>query len=162
MLKPITFAFAIATISWLVGMIINGILMKTTVYYSLSNLNLIKRNDLNKKIGLGIFKWIVINTPFKFFNQKLKLKTKIGLEEMLVIRKEMTIAEISHFIGFGFVTIFMAIKLTTGNYWPALVILIVNVFINLYPSLLQQENKRRIDRLIRVASRKNDATRKHF
>ncbi len=67
---------------------------------------------------------------------------------MTEIRKEMTIAEISHLIGFIFVTVIALYKSISYNYLFGLTIMIVNILMNLYPSLLQQENKRRIDRLI--------------
>ncbi len=133
----------------MVGMIINGILSKKEYYKNLSNLNLIESKTLNKRIGLGWFKWIVKNTFFKFFNQKLKLKNKIEMTDLYGLRKEMTFAEISHLIGFGFVTIFAFVKIINGNYLFGLIFMIVNVLLNLYPSLLQQENKRRIDKLIK-------------
>ena len=126
--------------------------MKTEYYNSLSNLNIITSKALNKRIGLDFFKWVVKNTPFKFFNQKLKSKTKIGMAELNVLRKEMTFSEINHLIGFGVVTIFVLIKLVNAEYLFALVIMSVNTLMNLYPSLLQQENKRRIDRLIKIVA----------
>jgi hypothetical protein len=129
--------------------------MKTKYYNSLSNLNIIASKILNKKIGIAFFKWIVKNTPFKYFNQKLKLKTKFEIIELNDLRKEMTFAELSHLIAFVFVAIFAVIKLIHAEYTFALFIMIVNTFMNLYPSLLQQENKRRIDRLIKVVSKRN-------
>lgn len=152
MIKYLTFSLSISFISWIVGMIFNSILIKTEYYKNLSNLNIIESKTLNKKIGLGIFKWIVKNTPFKFFNQKLKLETKIGITELNILRKEMTFAEINHLIGFGFVTIFALVKIVNGNYLFGMIIMIVNVLMNLYPSLLQQENKRRIDRFIKTVA----------
>jgi len=98
-------------------------------------------------VGLGYFKWIVKNTFFKFFNQKLQLKNKIS--ELSELRKEMTLSEISHLIGFVFVTVFALYKTVSDNYLFGLIIMMVNVFMNLYPSLLQQESKRRIDKLVR-------------
>ncbi|MEY8760889.1 hypothetical protein [Chryseobacterium tongliaoense] len=146
-IKYLTFGIAISFISWIVGMIINGILVKTEFYKKISNLNFITSKTMNKNIGIEYFKWIVKNTPFKFFNQKVSLKDK--KMELTELRKEMTIAEISHLIGFLFVTFFALYKSYTENYLFGLVIMIVNVLMNLYPSLLQQENKRRIDKLIK-------------
>lgn len=130
-------------------MIFSSVLRKKEVYNDLSNLNLIKNETLNKRIGLGIFKWIVKNTFFKYFNPKLKLKNKIVVTELNELRKEMTFSEISHLIGFGFVAIFALAKFMYGNYLFGLTIMVVNIVLNLYPSLLQQENKRRIDKLIK-------------
>ena len=146
MLKYLTFGISISFISWIVGMILNSILLKTQYYKNLSNLNFVTSKTVNKYIGMKQFKWIVKNTFFKFFNQKIKLKDK--KVELTEIRKEMTIAEISHLIGFIFVIFFALYKSFTHNYLFGLIIMIANVFMNLYPSLLQQENKRRIDKLI--------------
>lgn len=148
-LKYITFSISIAFISWIVGMVLNSILMKTKYYEKLGHLTFIKSKKLNKNIGLDFFKWIVINTPFKFFNQKLKLKRKAQLKELITLRKEMTFSEISHLIGFAFVCVFVIIKIVNTHYVFAFIIMLVNLLMNLYPSLLQQENKRRIDILIK-------------
>ena len=147
MIKYLTFGISISFISWIVGMILNSILLKTKYYKKLSNLNFVTNKMLNKCIGIEQFKWVVKNTFFKFFNQKIKLKDK--KVELTEIRKEMTIAEISHLIGFIFVIFFAVYKGFTHNYLFGLIIMIVNIFMNLYPSLLQQENKRRIDKLIK-------------
>jgi len=147
MIKYLTFGVSISFISWIVGMIFNSILVKTEYYKKLSNLNFIESKTLNKNIGIEYFKWIVKNTFFKFFNQKIKLKNK--KTELTEIRTEMTIAEISHLIGFIFVTFIAIYKSISHNYLFGLTIMIVNILMNLYPSLLQQENKRRIDKLIK-------------
>jgi len=147
MIKYLTFGISISFISWIVGMILNSILIKTKYYKKLSNLNFITSKTLNKNIGIEYFKWIVKNSFFKFFNQKIKLKNK--KTELTEIRKEMTLAEISHLIGFIFVTFFAIYKSITHNYLFGLIIMVVNILMNLYPSLLQQENKRRIDKLIK-------------
>jgi hypothetical protein len=146
MIKYLTFGVSIAFISWIVGMIFNSILMKTNYYEKLSNINFIRSKTLNKILGIEYFKWIVKNTFFKFFNQKLKLKNKKA--ELVDLRKEMTYAEISHLIGFVFVTFFAIFKTISVSYLFGLIIMVVNILMNLYPSLLQQENKRRIDHLI--------------
>ena len=128
-------------------MIINSILVQTEYYIKISNLNFIESKSLNKTIGIDYFKWTVKNSFFKFFNQKIKLKNK--KTELTEIRKEMTIAEISHLIGFIFVTFFAVYKSITHDFLFGLIIMIVNIFMNLYPTLLQQENKRRIDPIIK-------------
>ena len=149
--KYITFSISIAFISWIVGMIVNAFLMKTIYYQKkLSNLNFIKSDKLNRVLGIDIFKWIVINTFFKFFNPKLKLNKRVNLVELNYLRNEMTNAEISHLIGFGFMIIFAAFGVINGKYLSATTIMFVNILMNLYPSLLQQENKRRIDRFIKI------------
>ncbi len=145
MIKYVTFGIAISFISWIVGMICNSMLIQTKYYEKLSNLNFITSKSLNTYIGLNYFKWIVKNTPFRFFNQKIRLQNKKA--ELTEIRKEMTIAEVSHLIGFIFVTSIALYKGFSDNYLFAILISLVNIPMNLYPALLQQENKRRIDRL---------------
>lgn len=155
MLEYLKFAIAISFISWLVGMMLNSLLMKTAVYNKLSHLNFIKSKTLNKYIGMEYFKWVVLNTLFKFFNQKISLKDKnLDITE---IRNEMTIAEISHLIGFIFVTFFAVYKGYSQTYTFALVIMAVNVLMNLYPSLLQQKNKRRLDLFIKKRTHKHES-----
>ena len=151
MIKYLTFGISISFISWIVGMILNSILLKTEYYKKLSNLNFATNRNFNKYIGIEQFKWIVKNTFFKFFNQKIKLKDK--KVELTEIRKEMTIAEISHLIGFIFVIFFALYKSYTHNcLFGLIIIMIANIFMNLYPSLLQQENKRRIDKILKNRS----------
>ena len=145
----ITFSISITIISWMVGIILNNILRRTKYYKNLSNFNFIQNKALNNKIGLGFFKWIVKNTFFKYLNQNFKLKNRVGITELNNLRKEMTLAELNHLIGFGFVSIFTLEKIVNGFYLFGLIIMIVNILLNLYPSLMQQENKRRIDKFIK-------------
>jgi hypothetical protein len=142
-----TFGTSMSFISWVVGMILNGILMKTVYYEKISNLNFITKKALNKKIGMKPFKWIVKNTFFKFFNQKIKLEKQN--DDLTEIRKEMTFSEISHLIGFATVTILaIYVSFSVGMLF-GLIMMIPNTLMNLYPSLLQQENKRRIDFILK-------------
>jgi len=133
----------------MVGIVVNTVLRKTDFYNrSLSSLNFIKSEKLNKFIGLGVFKWVIKNTFFKYLNQNLKLKKKIEKADLIHLRDEMTKAEIDHLIGFIFVTVFAFVKFFNFDFVFGLTIMIVNALMNLYPSLLQQENKRRIDKFI--------------
>lgn len=149
------FGISMSVISWIVGMILNSVLIKTDYYKKFSNLNFITSKKLNKIIGIKYFKWIVKNTFFKFFNQKIKVEHK--KTDLTEIRNEMTFSEISHLIGFVFVIFFAVYKSFSVNIIFGLTMMIGNVLMNLYPSLLQQENKRRIDKLIKdktVANKK--------
>lgn len=102
-------------------------------------------------MGIEYFKWVVKNTFFKFFNQKIKVENKNT--DLTTIRNEMTLAEISHLIGFVFVILFAIYFSFRVSLGYGLAIMIPNLFLNLYPSLLQQENKRRIDKLIKRQKR---------
>jgi len=154
----IIFGISISLISWIVGMIINSILMKTEYYEKLSNLNFVKNKALSKNIGIKYFKWIVKNTFFKYFNQKIKIENKKS--DLTEIRNEMTFSEISHLIGFAFVTIIAIYQSLSVGIIVGLIMMIPNVLMNLYPSLLQQENKRRIDRVMKRKTVANNAQKK--
>ncbi len=131
-----TFGISMSFISWIVGMVFNGILMKTKYYEKV----------LNKRIGIKYLKLIVKNIFFKFFNQKIKLEIKNA--DLTEIRREMTLSEISHLIGFVFVVIVAIHKSITTGIIFGLTMKVPNILMNLYPSLLQQENKRRIDKIL--------------
>lgn len=148
-LKDLSFSISIAFISWIVGMLINAFIKKTDFYNKhLNHLNFIKSKKANKIIGMPFFKWMVRNTFFRFFNQKLKLKSKIEKADLIKLRAEMTTSEIDHLIAFIFVTCFAIVAVYHLKFKSAGIMVIVNILMNLYPSLLQQENKRRIDHFI--------------
>ncbi|BDD11716.1 hypothetical protein FUAX_41480 (plasmid) [Fulvitalea axinellae] len=147
MLKYLFLGFSISLGSWIFGMLFNAIFMKTKYYDRFSNLNFIRSRSLNKIMGIEYFRWIIKNSFFRFFNQKIKLENKsVDLNE---IRKEMTIAEVSHLIAFLLVSVFAVYKSLSDGVMAGMLISVGNVLLNLYPSLLQQENKRRLDRLIK-------------
>lgn len=133
--------------SWIIGMVMNSLLMKTEYYKRMSNFNFILNEKLNEIIGIKYFKWIVKNTFFKFFNQQLKVENR--KTDLTELRNQMMISEISHLIGFVFVAIFAVYKCFSVNIVFGLTMMIGNTLLNLYPSLLQQENKRRIDKLFK-------------
>lgn len=131
-------------------MIVNALIKNQSFYEKLSNFDFIRSKMVNKWLGVGVFKWVVKNTIFKFFNPGLKVeKKKLGLSELKELREKMTTAEMNHLVGFGFVLVFAAQKVVTGDYLFGLAIMGPNMLLNLHPSLLQQQNKRRLDRIIK-------------
>ena len=126
-----------------------ALIRKTDFYQkTLSNLNFIKSDLLNNLIGVGLVKWIVKNTFFKYLNQNLKIDRKMKVADLNNIRNLMSKSEIDHLFAFLFVIIFVILKIYKREYIFAFVIFLVNILMNLYPSLLQQQNKRRLDNLI--------------
>ncbi|MFK7031071.1 glycosyl-4,4'-diaponeurosporenoate acyltransferase CrtO family protein [Flavobacterium oreochromis] len=99
-------------------------------------------------MGVSIVKWIAKNTFFKYLNPNLKINGKVNISDFKNIREQMTKAEIDHLFAFLFVMIFVIIKIYNEEYILALIILILNILMNLCPTLLQQRNKRRIDKFI--------------
>jgi hypothetical protein len=150
-MQYLVFGISISFISWMFGMIVNSFIKDQAYYNKLSNLNFLTNEKYNKVIGLELLSWIVKNTFFKFFNQSLKLDNTAEISALKNLRKEMTIAEISHLIAFIFVLFFAVYKGISQNFVFGLVVVGINILMNLYPSLLQQKNKRRIDRLIKIS-----------
>jgi hypothetical protein len=155
MIKYLEFSLSIAFISWIAGMLVTALLSKTALYHSrLSNLNFIANEKINILIGLKPFRWIIMHSFFKYFNPKLSMRKHIAVSELGEYRSEMTKAELNHLFAFLFMAVFVLIKLADGLYMFALVMLLINIVMNLYPSLLQQQNKRRIDRYLSVLNRR--------
>lgn len=153
LLLGFTFGISLSVISWIVGMVLNNFLAKSKYYQKLSHLNFITNDKVNAMMGIQHFKWVVKNTFFKFLNQKIKVENK--KTDLLEIRNEMTYSELSHLIGFVFVSLFAVIKCFSVNITFGSSMMIGNILLNLYPSLLQQKNKRRIDKLIERHSSKH-------
>lgn len=146
LLTGLSFGLSLSIVSWMVGIIGNALLLKTSYYERLSHLNFIPSKALNKALGIGQFKWIVKNTFFRFLNQGIKVEGKNT--DLNAIRDQMTLAEISHLIGFLFVAAFAVFQTFNISLVFGLSMMIPNAILNAYPSLLQQENKRRIDQIL--------------
>ena len=97
------------------------------------------------------------NRVFRFLNQGIRVGGK--RTDLASLRHEMTVAEVNHLVGFPFVAV--AALYQGGNVGPVfgLTMMIPNAVLNGYPVLLQQENKRRIDRHLTRRARKGDARR---
>ena len=142
-------AIALTFTSWLVGLLLNSTIKNSAFYSKISHLNFIKKESTNRSIGMDGFKWVIKNSFFKYFNQKLKFKTRPSISQLKEIRKEMTYSEISHFVGFIFILVIIVLKLLKGQATYAFILFIFNIIFNLYPSLLQQQHKKRIDRILK-------------
>jgi hypothetical protein len=155
MIKYLTFSFSIAFISWIVGMIVTALLSKKSFFKGFSSLSFIKNERINTLIGLKPFKWLIVHSFFKYFNPKLSVKKRILKTELEEYRAEMTTAELNHLFAFAFMGVFIIFKLFQGLYLFAAVMLLFNFLMNLYPSLLQQQNKRRIDRYLHILNQRS-------
>jgi hypothetical protein len=137
-------------------MVITALLSKSQFYQkSLSGLSFIKNEKINVMLGLEPFKWLIMHSFFKYFNPKLSIKKRISVNELAEYRAEMTKAELSHCFAFLFMAVFILIKIFNGLFLFAMVMAIINVLMNLYPSLLQQQNKRRIDRYLLILKKRS-------
>ena len=87
-IKYLSFGISLVFISFIIGMKLTALIKKTNFYTkTLSNLNFIKTETVNNIIGVGIVKWIVKNTFFKFFNQKLKMESRINISHLNILQQ---------------------------------------------------------------------------
>ncbi len=130
------------------GLIINNVIKHRRFYASLTNFNFLKEEKANRILGVFALKYIILHSFWGKFNPLLTVKEK-NRETLIQLRKEMTYAEISHLICFTLILILLPIlyilKYRTGLIIP---LFICNIIFHLYPPLLQQYNKRRLDKVI--------------
>ena len=156
MMYYLSFSLSIACISWLVGIIVNSVVSKAPFYKArLYHLNFISNEKVNRLLGLGVFKWLILHSFFKYLNPKLSIHKRISVSELGDYRLEMTKAELNHLFAFAFMAIFIGIKIFQQHYLFAVTMLLVNILMNLFPSLLQQQNKRRIDQYLHILKQRS-------
>ena len=136
-------------VSWTIGLVFNNAIKNMAFYTRLSHFNFIKKEATYRAIGMPAFRWMLKNSFFKYFNQKLKFESRPSSVQLQEIRKEMTYSEVGHYIAFLFMLVLMVLKLRNGQISYAFIIFVFNIIFNLYPSLLQQQNKKRIDRILK-------------
>lgn len=155
LLTGFSFGLSLSIVSWMVGIMGNALLLRTSYYEKLSHLNFVPSKALNEVLGIEQFKRIVKNGFLRFLNQSIRVEGKHT--DLASIRHQMTIAEISHLIGFLFVAAAALYQSFNVSLVFGLTMMIPNAILNGYPSLLQQENKRRIDQLLNRLARHNEA-----
>lgn len=148
-LRYLPFALSLGFLSWMLGLIVTG-MIRNTIFYQrhLAHLNFIRSERLNRLLGIGVVRWAVKNTPLRIFNPKLAIKGLPDREGLALLRAEMTAAEVGHLVGFVAILPFAVWKFLQSGPAFGLTTLLVNILMNLYPSLLQQWNKRRLDRML--------------
>lgn len=148
-LRYLPFALSLGFLSWMLGLIVTGLIRNTTFYRRhLTQLNFIRSERLNRLLGIGVVRWAVKNTPLRIFNPKLAIKGRPDREGLVLLRAEMTAAEVGHLVGFVAILPFVAVKFMRDEPAFGLTIFLADVLMNLSPALLQQWNKRRLDRVL--------------
>lgn len=154
-IQPVSFSIAITFATMVVGAFIVEALKKSAYYQRLSNLRFIRNDRVNQWIGVGLIKWAVTKTFWRHFNPKLQVVPATDIAGIKALRQEMTNAEIAHLIALVIQTVIILVLGVLGWGMAQLVLLTaMNIFLNLYPSLLQQSNKARLDRVIAVLERR--------
>ena len=148
-LKLFLFSIALVMGSWTIGLFINMAILRQPFYERFSHMNFIRSEAVNKAIGVGLVRWGAMKTFFRFFNPNIRLSNSAGVDRLTEIRKQMTHSEIGHLIAFLVVVFYAIFMAVNGKLLFAGLLMLSNIFLNLHPSLLQQQNKRRIDRVLK-------------
>jgi hypothetical protein len=152
--NPIVILF----LSFFVGIIADPMLRRLTTYDWLSTRYLFASSKTYEKLGVLLYRKLLLANPFRMLNAKIFLTKNRDLASLKSVREAMATSEVSHWVGFV-----AMLGLTIFAWWHrgslvGLAYLFCNIIGNLYPCLLQQYNKRRLDQLISVLE-KRDASR---
>jgi hypothetical protein len=153
----IVYNLKVMFISWVIGHASTLLLNRMISNNKLLKLNFVRSEKVNKLIGVGIYKWVLTNSFVRYFNPRLQITVKKpNLSELLEIRAAMTYAETVHLIGFSYIIARIIMNIINKEHQMMIVPLIaVNITVNFYPVLVQQLNKRRIERLIMVLEKRS-------
>ena len=137
-------------LSFVVGVFADPILRRVTDYESLSTRYLFADAETYELFCVLWFRWFLQVTPLGRFNRDIHFTGKRDLATLKTIRDHMATAEMSHWVGF-----MSMLAMTFVAWWHrgtivGLSYVAFNLLGNVYPCLLQQYNKRRLDRLISV------------
>lgn len=131
-----------------IGLLINNAIKHKPFYTALTAFNFVKSEQINRILGVFVLRYIVLHTFWGKFNPALKVKQK-NKKTLIELRNEMTYAEISHLICFILILLLLPVIYITKYRIDVLIPLFVcNIIFHLYPPLLQQYNKRRLDKVI--------------
>ena len=135
-------------VSYGLGVLVTLLIKLIGFYEWFENHNYIS-NKLTKKLGVLKFGWLIRNSFMEKFNQKLKFKGGLNHERLEQLKKDMTFAENNHLIAFILLQILVVFLGFKGiEMWQIASYTILNVILNLYLVVLQQFNKRRIDKIL--------------
>ena len=141
---------ALIFLSYGVGALLIPVSKKLEFYDLFLNQNFIN-DSLTKSLGVLVLRWLIRNTFMGSFNKRLQYSGKASQASLLDLKKVMNDAEISHLFGFialFIVNIIMIFK--GGTYFEIISLMVLNIIFNLYLVFLQQYNKRRIDRILKL------------
>jgi hypothetical protein len=148
-------AIAAMFLSFIVGMAGNAMLRRLEIYDRLSNLSLFSDPKSFEKIGILWYRKILLATPLRYFNTNIRFSSNRSKETLDSIRMHMANAEVSHWVGFFAMLPVMVAAWWYRGFTVGLAYLILNVLGNLYPCLLQQYNKSRLNNVISITKKRN-------
>lgn len=138
----------------IIGLSVNHAIKSRPFYSKISNLNFIKSEAANRYLGVILFKKVLVKSFWKDLNPTLKIAGRPDKAKLIALRSEMTTAEIGHLVALLCTFIAVIVMHERRYYEDAIIpILICNIIFHVYPPLVQQYNKRRLDKVIDRISR---------
>lgn len=132
------------------GALATALLRKSNWFKWFENHNYIG-DQCTKRLGILHLGWIIRKSFLGIFNKKLVYSGKMNNRKLKALKDEMTLSENSHLLAFislqFLITYLFMIEIPM---WQIISYTLLNIIFNLYLVLLQQYNKRRIDRLLQA------------
>ena len=105
-------------------------------------------DEWTKRLGVLHLRWLIRHSFMGKFNPNLHYKGKLDKDKLQQLKRDMTFAEHNHLIAFIGLQAFIIFLFIGGiALWQIIAYTLLNIVFNLYLVLLQQYNKRRIDKL---------------
>ncbi len=151
----LNYAIAATFLSFILGVLAELVLRRTPLYGWISARYLFADSKTYEHLGVERFRTILLATPLRMFNDKIKLPKNRNLQLLKDVRKHVATAEVSHWVGFVVMTVLTVYAWRYYGPKIGVSLIVFNTIGNLYPCLLQQYNKRRLCQLIAVMERRN-------
>lgn len=149
MITEIFGLLSIIMASWFLGLLTTEYLKKQHYYSALSHLYLFNSQKTYALIGIQVFKWMVTKTIYRYLNKNIKFSKRPVLRELTTVRSAMTDSEVLHGIAFILVALVgVPALIIQEGYELVFHLITLNIVLNLYPTLLQQYNKIKLDKVI--------------
>lgn len=145
---------AVMFLSFIIGVIADLLLRRMPLYAWISTRYLFADSKTYENVGVERFQKILLATPLRMFNSNIKLPKKRDLQLLKDIRKHIATAEVSHWVGFAVMMVLTVYAWSTYGSKVGIAFVVFNTVGNLYPCLLQQYNKKRLNQLIDVMERR--------
>lgn len=98
-----------------------------------------------RSIGLPVYRWLLLHSPFRFANTSIYLKEKRGKAALMQLHTKILEAEWAHIINILLILIAMLFYAEI-RWW----LLFWNMVFNVYPVFLQRYNRLRISRIYTI------------
>lgn len=145
---------AVMFLSFIIGVIADLVLRRMPFYGLISARYLFADSKTYENVGVERFQKFLLATPLRMFNTNIKLPKKRDLQLLKDIRKHIATAEVSHWVGFAVMGVSTVYAWTIYGPKVGIAFVFFNTVGNLYPCLLQQYNKKRLNQLIDVMERR--------